>query len=1214
MDPAGIREILLVRPYVANPYQIEAVARHLPYKTRIRGHYSNIPWLPLSEPLTQRVSNRSEGYAGFGQYDCLVIAGTDLESCTERDIQHIRSAMERGLPVLVCGGAYGLGSSYRLWHDLEGCLPVRIPAKAPESCEGEVRAAEAHPVLRGLPASFGRVTAIHPVEPAPDAQVVLTANGRPLLVAGQRFGSRQLVLAVAAADGLWCDGLETQGFYGHPFYADLMRQALTWLMRVEVPLRLDSLVLETGLRLDQPGAHVFHTVVRQDGAVAGERLRCSVYGVDEARLMAGGDAAPAEKRHEEVRPVSAALQKETFRLEDPQPGKTCGLYEVRLSLEMDEPPRQPPAAVFAMAPPPVWNNWKGSAVDIRRFWLRFPDQRRTKVFVPGWRSAVLEDADWSVRVRAFEGAALSLQVADKQDRMVGQVGGQSAGDWLDLRWHVPPLKEGFYTATLRVEGPDGAEQFRFGLQFVDPPPPDSRFQLIGHFSGECAGDEELSERVRTCLESFGLDTMSTGGMGQAAKLWDESLPRLEQPRSLRRIGWLDALVASRGQNLWTDFDFQMIVLATHGTSKPYIPTVPCVHHPDYESAVRARLAPALRFQAARAGLISTEIIDEPHLYPSNVCRCDICQRLYRERYGEEMPTWEAVVGDQTPRRWHLFQWLEDYSSRAFAATQRVKRELAPQLHLHNVAIDRLFSSNFMFNGMHRWAASGDEIYMACYPWSYLAYRGHRQTPHSQTHWIAGWIRGLAAHYGIPWGVFMEIWEHDVPNRWLPPYWSVGQFYALLAAGADRLDTFLLSFGSETFGISDVRLREFGFEVNKVRPFFPLLAQAKRPRARMAFVNPWCQWVMDPQAHYLPPDHEGYGYYRRYAMPFDRLYPNENRHMLAYELFHRTFSDLDQVDEQLLCEAPVDYDAVVVSDCRFLMRRTMETLEGFVGRGGVLVLDCEPCRDETGGTNDFYARLTGGAVIGSGILIPGLSYRLLSFGKGKVLSFSASLQTSYADAVEGERRGIRERLETGVKRLLGELGLVPRWETDCGDVDAGLRLTENGCLVSVANLGSGPREAWVRLRELPFVPSFAADMTEGSFIGFEQDAEGVRFHVALDSYRGALVALFADRPDRCKAQLAYENVRPGDLLAYDVFLEAGDGSAALGTFLVQATVTDSRGDVHPRLGGPIIVRNGSARFRKRLPVNAAPGVWTLSLNEPLIGLAAKAEFTVSAGAL
>ena len=137
MDPAGIREILLVRPYIYNPYQFEAVARGLPYKTRIRPHYSSIPWLPLFEPLTQRVSALSEGYAGYGQYDCMILAGTDLESCTERDIQHMRSAFERGLPVLVCGGFCGLGRSYRLWHDLDDCLPARVPAGDDRSERGK---------------------------------------------------------------------------------------------------------------------------------------------------------------------------------------------------------------------------------------------------------------------------------------------------------------------------------------------------------------------------------------------------------------------------------------------------------------------------------------------------------------------------------------------------------------------------------------------------------------------------------------------------------------------------------------------------------------------------------------------------------------------------------------------------------------------------------------------------------------------------------------------------------------------------------------------------------------------------------------------------------------------------------------------------------------------------------------------------------------------
>ena len=1209
MDPAGIREILLVRPYVNNPYQFESVARGLPYKTRIRAHYSSIPWLPLSEPLTQRVSTQSEGYAGFGQYDCLVIAGTDLESCAERDIQHIRSAMERGLPVMVCGGAFGLGRSYRLWHDLEEGLPARIPAGEPFPCECAAEAAGTHDILKGLPQSFGFVSALHQIEPSPDARVILSAGGHPVLVAGERFGSRQLVLAVAYADGLWCDGLDTEGFYGHPFYADLIRQSLSWLMGAETPLRLDSLEMETGLRLQQPGPHVFRAAACCEEEVDGAELRCSLYGVDEARLMSGGDTIRTEVLHEETRTLSAGRQSETFSLEDPRPRKTSGLYEVELSLEMASPPQTPPNKAFAMAAPPQWSNWKGPAADSRRFRLRFADQRRATVTVPGWGCTLQEGESWSVRVQSQTGGPAALSIVDDKQDEVARVTGKAGPETQDLAWGVPPLREGDYTAILSVAEAGDEEEFHFALKSVNPPDPDHGFQLVGHFRSDYASDEELEERIRTCLESFGLDTLSVGGLDQAEALWGESTSRLEQPRSLRRLRWIDAVIASHDQNLWTDFDKQMIVLATHGASESYAPTEPCVHHPDYESAVRATLVPALRLQDSRPGHISTEIIDEPHLYPSNVCRCEICLRLYREAHGEEMPAWDELLGDQTPRRWRFFQWLEDYTNRTFAATQKVKQEEAPEIHLHNVAIDRLFSSNFKFSGMHHWAKYGDEIYMACYPWSYLSHRGLKQAPHSQTHWIAAWIRGLASHYGIPWGVFMEIWEHDVPNRWLPPYWSVGQFYALLVAGARRLDTFILSFSAEVFGISDARLREFGFEVNKVRPFFPLLAAAQRPRARMAFINPWCQWVMDPQPHYLPPDHEGYGYYRRYAIPFDRLYPNENRHMLAYELFRRTFSDLDQVDEQLFCEAEEEYQAIVVSDCSFLMQKTMGKLESFVTSGGVLILDCEPDRDESGETTGFYRELTSGDCVDSGVVVPGLDYEIFRAGKGHILRFSSSLQDAFGDALEGERKGIRERFEQTVTSLLNQVGLVPRWQIDCGDLDIGIRQSEGVCLVPVANLCPERRAGTAIVRDLGFEPGFAANLTDGSFIDWVADGGDTRIDIDLEGYHGALLAFFPDRPENCRVQIASQDTAPGEPLEYEVRLSLADGSPSRSSYLVEVTVTDSRGEVHRRLGGPLRITEGLYTFRKNLPINGPTGTWTIAISDPLTGLSAEGEFSV-----
>jgi len=1209
MDPAGIREICLVRPYLNNPYQFERIGEALPFKTRVHGIYSNIPWLPLSEPLTQRVSIASEGYPGWLQHDCLILAGVDLESASERDIQHLRSAAERGLPLFVCGGYFGLGSSARLWRDLEGALPAHIPAAEPVKIPGRVVACGEHPILRGLPGSFGTVKAVHPVEPHDDARVLLSVDGHPVLVVSERFGSRQLILAVAEADGLCCDALDDQGFYGHPFYPDLIRRCLTWLMDVQVPLSFVSLRLDN--RPDESSGQVLRTVVRQEGRVAGAALRCSVFAIDEAGVASGGDTQRAETLHEETRPIRTAEQSESFTISDALAGKCSGVYEVEVALEMDEPPLTPPKQCFGMASPPQWNNWKGEAVELRRFYVRFPDRRAARVFVPGRTFTLEEGKPWKIRVSAPDLAASQLVVHDDKGVVLGKLTARSPQAH-ELRWPVPTLVEGDYTATLSVERGAGiAEEFRFALKAVAPRPADESFPMVSHSGTAEQSDEEVRRLFRANLEEFGLDTLSLGLARYGEKFWDESLDWSAEPFAVRRGRWVDALAAAEGRHLWNDFDTSMIVLATHGATKEYDPTVPCVHHPDYEAAARRKLEPRLRLLAERAALISTEIIDEPHLYPSNICRCELCLRLYRERFGEDMPSWEEVTGDQTARRWHLFQWLEDYTTRAFAVTQKIKKEIAPELHLHNVAIDRLFVSNFMFNGIHRWAAFGDEIYMACYPWSYLNWRGYRQMPHSQTHWIASWIRGLARHNGIPWGVFMELWEHDVPNRWLPPYWSVCQFYSLLAEGADRLDTFLVCFGVEVFGISWERLREFGREVNKIRPFFPLLPRTRRPKARMAFVNPWAEWVMNPQPHCLPPGHEGYGYYRRYGAPFDKLYPHENRHLLAYELFHRVFGDLDQMDEQLICEAPMDYQAIVVSDCAFLMARTMEKLRAFVEAGGVLILDCVPERNEVGERTEFFSSLTRGTPLRSGVIVPGLSYRIFAVGKGKALCFSASVQTSYADAVENERAGVRARLESAVGALLGELRLDSRCLSTNGDVDAGLRLGDGVCLVPVANTSGRGQTATIPVRELPFRPTFAVDLTSGSFVAFRQSRGGVEFDVALESYHGALYAFFPSRPESLKLTLATAEMRDGENLTADIVLLDKDGKSAPGAFLVNAAVTDGEGRVHPRLGGPLIVQNGSLRLERRLPVNAQPGTWQIALEEPILGLTAWAEFAVRA---
>jgi len=333
-------------------------------------------------------------------------------------------------------------------------------------------------------------------------------------------------------------------------------------------------------------------------------------------------------------------------------------------------------------------------------------------------------------------------------------------------------------------------------------------------------------------------------------------------------------------------------------------------------------------------------------------------------------------------------------------------------------------------------------------------------------------------------------------------------------------------------------------------------------------------------------------------------------MMAYELFQRVFPDPDQVDEQLMLEAPLDYRAIVVSDCRFLMRETMRQLSGFVEKGGVLILDCRPQFDESGQQAEFFRKLTASEPVDEGPVVPGVTYRLYRHGEGAVLYFTASLQTTYADAVESDRSGVADRYEEKVADLLGGLGLVPRWGATDSDLDAGLRLADGLAIVPVSNLGWEQREGLVVLSELPFAPSFAVNLTTGEYVDLFNNGETVEFDIALDSLHGALVALFPTRPAECLLRTEQADLHPGDELACEVTLLDERGQPAAGRFQVDITVTDPAGQAHPRLGGPLTVLNGSGRLCNHLPVNALPGKWTITALDPIIGLTASIEFTIS----
>jgi len=139
---------------------------------------------------------------------------------------------------------------------------------------------------------------------------------------------------------------------------------------------------------------------------------------------------------------------------------------------------------------------------------------------------------------------------------------------------------------------DGPETFKLALKAVAPPARDENFQIVGHFPGG-ASEADALKHIRDCRDSFGFNTLSYGTLTQSGKLWDESLDWSAQPTVLRRVRWTDAMAAAEGCNLWNDFDAPLVVLKTHGATKSYDPTVPCVHSPGYEEHVRQELTPAL---------------------------------------------------------------------------------------------------------------------------------------------------------------------------------------------------------------------------------------------------------------------------------------------------------------------------------------------------------------------------------------------------------------------------------------------------------------------------------------------------------------------------------------------------------------------------------------------------------------------------------------------
>ena len=633
MDPEGVRQVFLAECGSAADYGIRRALRALPFAARFTESFFYGVHLPLTRPLPKRLDVTLQQHVGLHACDAVVLADIDPVIFDADDLLNLLAYVEAGGGLLLAGGPNSFCNAQRNWGPLREALPASFmigPTRrtrlwnAPPPTEEQIAPepvllVDEHPLGRGLCGELGTTAHLHAVQPEPDASVVAAAAGKPVVVAG-RFGQgRVLMVSAYPGPGEGC-------MFGSPAWADLLRQGLAWLMG-----RDEDLVIEGCDMRDEPmpvGQERAMTV-QFDSAVAPDtRVKPWVRRADPGWLSVGREPQYAEECEQEFLSNECRA---AFHFAPSQPG----LYEVGIEASGKD-----------------WANVRMVEVRVRSETdLRLSSSNGEYTFAPGQSFRLDLHANGTTQAR--------LRIVDFDGNEVWLRDDVGSGP---VEIPIPQWELGEYEVIAETD--DDRAQLRF---CVTRPLRQIGFSFVANASGP------TEERVRWWFDYFrsrGFDAFAT------------SLPEETHaaPSGFRPAAFQHYLVQREGLELWGEY-LGAALLSTHSHygEEGSNPTRPCVFSPEYGQALRDLLEPKFRAAASLPRMASLEILDEPHLMRPNVCRCDYCLQRYRERFGEEMPTWDEALASRDQQTSNYFEWVVDYAAEAFRTGHETWKSFGPVL-------------------------------------------------------------------------------------------------------------------------------------------------------------------------------------------------------------------------------------------------------------------------------------------------------------------------------------------------------------------------------------------------------------------------------------------------------------------------------------------------------------------------------------------------------
>ncbi|NOZ22353.1 MAG: hypothetical protein GXP25_14835, partial [Planctomycetes bacterium] len=868
------RDVLIIRHSAASYYNFDHIVESLPFPTgqrvlKFRGLHFPIFGFPESRDALMR-------------YALVILVDVDPYVIPMEHIQWLSDFVASGGGLLFCGGPNTFGVAKDFKAPLADLLPVAMRSGGKlVGVHREPAFGEPHCITEGIPPRLGQISRAHLLQPKKGAKVLLEIGPKknskvresiPILTVGTFHKGRVAVLNTYPEVGSRLEG----EFFTSDFYDDLMRQTIRWLLRAEPKVQITSFTPPPSDVMVGEKAQAAVAVKLPEGKNA--HVVC---------FLKGGD------RDCKAMALTPDRTSGTFPIATSEPGVREYVLRVR-----DE---------------------KGNAIAERTFRMNVHTPVEGEVRFRYGKFAAAPGTSFRFRVIgkrwAKDGYAVPERPLTAKTKLLDfanetikkfapklLTAKDTSFPFAEFAFTVPDLSQGEYQVVAELmDGATVAATTRRALWIVDKLDL-SRFYPIMSIVGRSAGHQEDEEAIRERVNDLLAHNFNVAAIGgRSFSEWDG----LSHRAALRN--YTEAFAQMQGMGLIYEYQHYTNLWSR----KP--PPV-CVHSKAYPEALKKHVAPYLDAAAAVPRLISLKVVDEPFAGLKMMDYCDDCKRVWRERFGTEMPKkGEPIPKDNLQLRKNWIAFVRDYVTKAYRMGYNLKKQSGAEWDLlltfcspaYGYGRDLAKSQEDLL----WWAATTDRNDFDVYPYFYPV---SDKIKFLQAHFCMALMRNVSQHLKKPWGFYVELDDRNYPMQINPVEASSECAMTAVAQGADYLNSFINVTFATGCQARPERWDHLGRTLRQVRYAGPLLNVAKTPPAKVALLFPYTHWQLSAQ---------------KWAPHY------------AYQLLLRAFGEADIIHEEVVRrENGFKCKALVLLETDYLPDDIAELIVRFVKDGGLLLCD------------------------------------------------------------------------------------------------------------------------------------------------------------------------------------------------------------------------------------------------------------------------------------